>query len=633
MPFQTVRALIPIRHSGVLRIPGQTSGDNAQDFVAEDTQANRLVALGYATSLGAAPAPVVPGQGAVGAGGGPLTARRALARKLSTRTHRRFRNDRGGHEIMRLPPAYAPGAMVQHEARLSADGNTIWLVSRGGNSTAEPVRDVNFPYKEILDAGGAVIWAPFDASAFPITRRDWLRDASGAIALPAVANVGAGQAVPTDAGGNALTVRYNTRNALQSLDAAGWQAYQIANHPKIDSPAAWNETDPGDSGGYFGSVNAAGGVVTPIGSDNARAFRFFSRARSVSITIPGRSGAVNGETSIANGNILVDCVALDAFSARGATVTNSALQQRYTWTFADEVEREYIVYGDGAWPQAIYTSANHDIYANPQSVIRSIFSGDSTGAGAAPGPHGFTGGQWGEVALSYVGAVAGVTSIAAGGIGYLSRPLSPDTLSLSNKVLNVRDKLRFNQQYWDSRINGGKKIDVWLLDQVGWDANTAPQTYASENGSYTFSNGGGALTWSIDGPQRRALFREILQTILDYQPETIIVSVTPRTELNLRTPPVNARGYWNLDNFATRNSNADLYAPIADDWFDALVAVVPADQLCLISLAGFDENLSLSTANWNSSQPQNDIVHPTTRYHAMKGVYVGQQLLRWLSLS
>lgn len=57
MGYQTVRALVPIRHSGVLRVPGQTTGDNAQDFVAEDSQANRLVALGYVTSLGAASEP------------------------------------------------------------------------------------------------------------------------------------------------------------------------------------------------------------------------------------------------------------------------------------------------------------------------------------------------------------------------------------------------------------------------------------------------------------------------------------------------------------------------------------------------------------------------------------------------
>lgn len=57
MGYQTVRALVPIRHSGVLRIPGQTSGDNAQDFVAEDSQVERLVRLGFVEPLGGAPTP------------------------------------------------------------------------------------------------------------------------------------------------------------------------------------------------------------------------------------------------------------------------------------------------------------------------------------------------------------------------------------------------------------------------------------------------------------------------------------------------------------------------------------------------------------------------------------------------
>lgn len=76
MGYQTVRALVPIRHSGVLRVPGQTSGDNAQDFVAEDSQANRLVALGYATSLGVAADPTPPGGGS---GVGAVAVNRAAA--------------------------------------------------------------------------------------------------------------------------------------------------------------------------------------------------------------------------------------------------------------------------------------------------------------------------------------------------------------------------------------------------------------------------------------------------------------------------------------------------------------------------------------------------------------------------
>jgi lysophospholipase L1-like esterase len=47
MAYNTVRALQAVRHNGVLRIPGQTSGDNAQDFVVDDTTKDRLVALGF----------------------------------------------------------------------------------------------------------------------------------------------------------------------------------------------------------------------------------------------------------------------------------------------------------------------------------------------------------------------------------------------------------------------------------------------------------------------------------------------------------------------------------------------------------------------------------------------------------
>lgn len=105
MGYQTVRALTPIRHSGVLRIPGQTSGDNAQDFVAEDTQANRLVALGYATSLGVAAAPVVPGQAAVVRGADNASAILAMAAASPLRLPlRSFRNSWSNYNAAVFPP-------------------------------------------------------------------------------------------------------------------------------------------------------------------------------------------------------------------------------------------------------------------------------------------------------------------------------------------------------------------------------------------------------------------------------------------------------------------------------------------------------------------------------------------------
>lgn len=57
MGNQLVRALVPVRHDGVLRVPGQIVGANAQDFVLTDAAANRLIGLGLVSFIsGAAPA-------------------------------------------------------------------------------------------------------------------------------------------------------------------------------------------------------------------------------------------------------------------------------------------------------------------------------------------------------------------------------------------------------------------------------------------------------------------------------------------------------------------------------------------------------------------------------------------------
>lgn len=565
--------------------------------------------------------------------GSGTTLRRKLANKLRNQTHRRMFNDAGGYELFRLPPAYAVGAVVQGEARLSADGKTIWLVDVGGNSTAEPVRDANYPERPVKDAGGVVIWSPFYAADYPVTVRESLRDAAGNIAQPEIACVGAGQAAPSDANAVVLTERYNNRKAVSYLSGT-WESYQLANHPKIDSPASWNVTDAGDSGGYRSAVDVAAGVVTPILRDNAPCFRFFTKAKSVSVTIPGRSGAVVGETNIAGGNIFVNCVAVDAFTARGGNVGNAAFQQRYTWTFAEEIEREFVIFGDGGWPYAIYTSNNQDIYADPRTVVRALASSDSTGAGASPGPIGFVGGPWPLVAHHYIGAF-GMTQAATGGIGYLSRPLSPKTLTAGNKTLNMSDKLTYNASYWDIAQNGGIKIDYAILDQVGWDVDTAPQTYGSENGSWTFSGTGATDTWQIYSAERKAGFRAFLVKLLQYQPDIIVVAVTPRSSVTLANSgaPLNARGYWNIDSKSTRDNNIAFMDPMAQDWLDALEEVVPAGQLCVVSLNGFEENLTEKTAHKYFNTHLNDFVHPTTLYHAKKGVYVGQQFLRWLGLS
>lgn len=60
MGYQKVRALTPVKHNGVLRVPGATTGDNAQDFVVDDVTKDRLVALGVVSVVAqSASAPAV----------------------------------------------------------------------------------------------------------------------------------------------------------------------------------------------------------------------------------------------------------------------------------------------------------------------------------------------------------------------------------------------------------------------------------------------------------------------------------------------------------------------------------------------------------------------------------------------
>lgn len=59
MGYKNVRAIKPVRHNNVLRVPGQTTGASSQDFVASDAAATRLVELGVVTILGVAAEPEI----------------------------------------------------------------------------------------------------------------------------------------------------------------------------------------------------------------------------------------------------------------------------------------------------------------------------------------------------------------------------------------------------------------------------------------------------------------------------------------------------------------------------------------------------------------------------------------------
>lgn len=58
MSYQLVRAIKPVNHNNVVRLPGVLTGANAQDFVVADAQAAGLIGLAAVTSLGVAEAPL-----------------------------------------------------------------------------------------------------------------------------------------------------------------------------------------------------------------------------------------------------------------------------------------------------------------------------------------------------------------------------------------------------------------------------------------------------------------------------------------------------------------------------------------------------------------------------------------------
>ena len=575
---------------------------------------------------------------AVGSGGGDPTLRRQLAAKVQKLARQRFWNERGGCELFQLPRAWSAKYFAEGESCLSSDGKTIWLCSKSGTSTAEPARDADYPRMDVRDAAGAgsgAIWQPFDVSMFDLTKRESLRATGGAVAVPAVSERWpAGSPTPQDASATNMTRRYYFANANETSGAFGgntaqYDAYRAANNIKFDTPDSWY-VNGSNSAGFIDGVKAAGGVISNGDANNAQISRFYTKAKSVGITIPLREGAGVGENTVAKGNIIIDMVACDFGSARGATITNlGGRALYYQWNFADEVEREFIVYGQGGFPQEVWTSSNQDIYAKPTEIIRAVTESDSTGAGAGPGPAGQLPHRWVNYAAAYMG-VWGVTQFARGGIGYIDQPTTAKLFSTNGepKSINVLEKLKRNQQYMDTRL-GAPKIDFFLLDQVGWDVDIAPQRYDQGHPSWTFSDNGGAETWYIDTAIRKAGLREVISTILAYQPDTIIVSVGIRAVC--QPVSVNARGKWS--GFEDEAQFQPAHDAVARDWLEALEELVPAGQLCMISLNGWRDQSSRANIQEALSPVQNDKVHRTTWYHMQEGLYVGQQFLRWLGVS
>lgn len=613
-----------------------TTGVLTYDIVAGDpTPASTPAVVSRSASTGAPSGLIDPATGQPVGGGGDPTLRRQLAAKVQKMARQRFWNERGGCELFQLPRVWSAKYFAQGEACLSTNGQIIWLCSKSGTSTVEPVRDADYPRMDVRDAAGAgsgAIWQPFDVSMFEITKRESLRAANGAIAVPTVSERWhAGSPTPQDASATNMTRRYYFANANETSGAYGgntaqYAAYRAANNIKFDTPDSWF-VNGSNSAGYYAEVKAAAGVISGNEANNALISRFYTKAKSIGITLPFRDGAGTSENTVAKGNIIIDMVAADFGSARGATITNlGGRALYYQWNFADEVEREVIVYGQGGFPVEVWTSSNQDIYPQPTEIIRAITHSDSTGAGAGPGPSGQLPHRWPNYACAYMG-VWGVTQFARGGLGYIDQPVSPKLFDTGSdiKSINFLEKLKRNQQWLDTRM-GAPKIDFFLLDQVGWDVDIAQTRYDIGKPAWVFSGGGGAETWSIDGATRRAGFREVVSLILAYQPDTIIVSVGIRN--HCQPVSVNARGKWS--GFESEAQFQPAHDAVAADWLLVLEELVPPGQLCMVNLNGWRDQSSRANIQEALSPPQNDKVHRTTWYHMQQGLYVGQQFLRWL---
>lgn len=353
MGYQTVRALVPIRHSGVLRVPGQTSGDNAQDFVAEDSQANRLVALGYATSLGVAsdPTAVTPEGGA----SSKSTGLASLRRMFGTTKYVSFAQQR---HILRAQAWTAKTYRKGEVVRNTVGGvEHMWIVL-GDNlvSTAAPTDTVST--KPIADPGDA---------ASGTDTKGWVY-------------IGPERLDPV------LSAEVESYTTQTSLTVAG---------------ASWS----GNAGG------ATSPLITRIGLDKLGAGSFFNVSSNMIYADQGQKDASYSLGGVANFTfysdeavlawrvidatqvydypVWVDDVPL-SFGSVSTTINNNVRVLR----FRNRRMRKIMIQSSGLsmiWAtsaNATFLPAEEEYAANWLQVV------DSYGAGAAPGPA-VAMGQWG----------------------------------------------------------------------------------------------------------------------------------------------------------------------------------------------------------------------------------------------
>ena len=565
---------------------------------------------------GSASGLIDPATGQPLGGGGGSTVARAVAKALHFSTARRFSLD--NHELLALPPTWSSKAYFEGQTVKSTDGKTFWILEffdgGTGTSTVEPTRNPITPYSTVKMSDGGV-WTPFDAANYRITTNPGLYDASKTVINFTTTFGQTYNFAPVDASASPLTRRYQGRDCDSGLNPSTYVAARIARAGRIYSPGAFYDTIYGDSGQYQ-SLNVVAGVYYDNISNQVPFCRFYTKAKSVAIGILSTSsGGV-----APNGNILIDGVAVSFMSLDSHPSVVTGQTTLYQFNFLDERERCFEI-TNNIWPSCVFTSSNQDIYRDSRRELNILSFGDSTMAGAAPGPHNKICGPWGCVVGWELGIGPGVF-LGNGGIGYIHYPTT-QYIQSGNKGYNFIERWYKNRTKLDTR-QGAQSQNIILFDIVGWDVDDGPTLTIP---GITFQPGHTADPYVINSASRRATFSAWLADVVADQPTALLVFVMPRD--NASTAGLDVNGNVVPDGAGTANGNVGLMA-VLDDWLYAIDAVVPSTSRLIVNLADMQYNTNDRNAPTVFSYKEGS-PHTTTWHHVQKGKYVAQQIVRNLT--
>ena len=552
----------------------------------------------------------------LGGGGGRSTVARAVAKALHFSTARRVSLD--SHELLALPPVWTTQAVFPGMSFRSTDGKTLWMLEftdgGTGTSTVEPVRNVIAPYATVKMADGCV-WAPFDAANYRITTNPGLYDASKNVITYTTAFGQTYNFSPVDASSVALTKRYEAGSTRSDTNPSGYVAARAARAAKIFNPGAWYD-DIYTGSGQIQGVEVIAGVYNDKVLFQFPFSRFYTKAKSVAIGILS-----TGVGTAPKGNIFIDGVAVSFMSLNSHPSATGGQATLYQFNFLDERERCFEITNQ-PWPEVIFTSANQDIYRDSRREISILSFGDSTMAGAFPGPNGKSCNSWGSVVGWELGAGPGVM-LGNGGIGYIYTPTSPYIQS-GIKGYSFIERWYKNRPKLDTS-QGAQAHNIILFDIVGWDTDKTNVTLFGAG--LVAQSGHASDVFSIDSPTRRTAFSAFLADVIADQPAALLAFVMPRD--NASTAGLDVNGNVVPDGAGTANGNVGLMA-VLDDWFYAIDAVVPSTSRLIVNLADMQYNTNDRNAPTVFSYKEGS-PHTTTWHHVQKGKYVAQQIVRSLT--